>query len=266
MRFLANDNTAVGLAIPYFILIILTWIIAGSISTTPPYHPWLYGTHGAMFILIGCLLLIPVFILTIIFLATDDDSCEKVAFGLGLPGLFLIVTGTIFALYYMLDSYLNPTLLLVFVLPQIIIAFGLYAKRTSLSANTRSSSSRQRFHPYQANSRRLPRGRVTIPNEVRMASTHGQNIKSCIQCGNSLDLRTRVCYFCGARQPSGRMQPSPPRMPPVERPSVYQRVHPPMQASPPVPMPGQDLNYCPNCGARILPGHLFCTQCGASLD
>lgn len=266
MRFLANDNTAVGLAIPYFILIILTWITAGSFTSTPPYRPWLWYTEGAIFIFIGCLLLIPVFILTIIFLATNDDSCEKVAFGLGLPGLLLIVCGTIVAFYYTIDSFLNPTLLLVFVLPQVILAFGLYARRTSAGVSMRPSSSRQRTYPYQANPRRVPEGRVTIPNEVRMASTYGQTLKKCVRCGNTLDLRTRVCYFCGARQPSGPARPIPPITPPAERPSIYQRVHTPTPASTPAPMPGQDLNYCPNCGARIIPGHLFCTQCGASLD
>ena len=266
MRFLANDNTAVGLAIPYFILIILTWITAGSFTTTYPYHPWLYGTQGAIFIFVGCLLLIPVFILTIIFLATNDDSCEKVAFGLGFPGLLLIVSGTIVTFYYTIDSFLNPTLLLVFVLPQVILAFGLYARRTSAGVNMRPSSSRQRIYPYQANPRRVPGGRVTIPNEVRMASTHGQTLKKCVRCGNTLDLRTRVCYFCGARQSSGPARPISPITPPAERPSIYQRVHTSTPASTPAPMPGQGLNYCPNCGARIIPGHLFCTQCGASLD
>ena len=255
---MANNNTVVGLAIPYFILIVFTWFTAGSFDYTLRV-PWLWTVNGAMFIFFGCLFFVPVFVLTIIFAATKDNSVESVAFGLAIPGFFLTIGGTLIALYDTLINYITPTLLLVFLLPQIIIAFGLFAQRNINERNfQRTVPARQYPRSFQTIPRQTRRGGVRISNEIRMASTYGQAVKKCVQCGSTLDLKTQVCYFCGSRQPVVHTRPRAARSPPAARPSYYQRTQ--------APMAGQAFSFCPNCGAPIIPGHMFCTQCGASLD
>ncbi|MHA1264576.1 MAG: zinc-ribbon domain-containing protein [Candidatus Helarchaeota archaeon] len=268
---MSEENQVVGLAVPYFILIVLTLITAGSYTSGYPRTLWLSSIQGGIFIFYGCLFLIPVFILTIIFLATYDDSCEKVAFGLAIPGIFLILIGDIIALYYTVEFYLQPFFILSFTLPQLVIAFGLFAKRNiSLNAPRTSVIRRPAPPPSRIPLRpsSIPRSRVQIPEQIRLAGTHGQAIKRCIRCGNTLDIRTRICYFCGARQPNvppSRSRPNPPPTqvirppPPSQTPPLYQRTHPPNP-------PATSRHYCPNCGAPISPNHLFCTQCGSSLD
>lgn len=267
---MAKDDTAIGLGIPYLILVALSWLTIGSRSPTYPPSLWLYHLPGAWLLYVGALLLIPVFILTIIFLATGEDGVEKVAFGLSLPGFLLIISGDIVALYYTIDNFLTPALVLVFVLPQIILAFGLFARRNyNITTFQRSPSIIRRGAPIRNSprpaSRPTPRGSVRITDEVRMASTYRQSIKRCVNCRHTLDSRTRVCYFCGSRQPSQGSQGSQrpqrrpePRRPPVERPTLYERVH--------SHAPQQQAKFCPNCGASISTGYLFCTQCGSSLE
>ncbi len=267
---MAKDSTIIGLSIPYIILIVLTWITAGAL-TNNSYHsfqPWLVDAEGGILIFIGCLILIPVVILTIIFMATNDDACEKVAFGLGLPGLFLIIIGAIISLYYTLDNYLFPALVLVFSLPQLIFSFGLFARRNINTMNVRiPSPRRQATYPYQRSLRRSPQGGISIPNEVRIASTYGQSLKRCAGCNNTIDIKTRVCYFCGTRQPDRLPTPTPERMPPRPSPTTIPAMEPPSNYQRmPTPPSNQNLNYCSNCGSRVIQGHLFCTQCGASLD
>jgi len=119
---MAKDDTAIGLGIPYLILVVLSWLTIASRSPTYSHSLWLYRLPGALFLYIGALFLIPCFILTIIFLATGNDGVEKVAFGLNLPGFLLIIGGDIVALYYTIDNFLTPALVLAFVLPQVILA------------------------------------------------------------------------------------------------------------------------------------------------
>ncbi len=265
---MVNDDTAVGLGIPYFILIVITWFTVGSRSFSYPYTPWLSQISGGILILFGSLFLIPVFILTIIFLATGEDSCEKVAFGLALPGFVLLIIGDITALYFTIDNFVTPSLLLAFTLPQVILAFGLFARRNYSLGNRRGASPMaRRARAYRTTSRlpprrvpsQTPRGRIVISNEVRLASTHGQSIKRCVRCRQTLDTQTKVCYFCGARQPSqAPPRQSRPAPPPAPVSSVYDRVQ--------APSASQPARFCPNCGAPIARGHMFCTQCGSSLE
>lgn len=257
---MANNNTIVGLAIPYFILIVITWITAGSISPYPPHLPWLYQLPGGGLILFGCLFLIPVFILTIIFVATEDDACEKVAFGLSMAGFFLIIVGDLIAIYNTIDNYLSPTLLLIWVLPLIILSFGLFANRNNTSLPNQRIVSR-RIQPLSTPTRPIQQGGVQIPEAVRLAGTYGQSIKLCVRCSNTLDARTRICFFCGMTQPAIQTDAPPlsSTPSPAPSPSIYPRVQPPAMVARP-------QRFCPNCGASTSPEHLFCTQCGSSLE
>jgi len=261
---MANDNTAIGLGIPYIILIVLTWINAGVLELYfGTSIPWIFTHIGGIWITVGCLFLIPVFILTIIFISTAEDSSEKVAFGLALPGWFLIIIGTIIGLYYETTNFITPALFFIFVLPQIVLGFGLFARRNYLTqlVSQRPPQPRYAGRPSQpTRPMTLPpnRGRSVISEEVRLASTYGQAIKNCVRCNSTLDSRTQVCYFCGTRQPpvNSRVIESRPT-PPPERPPV-----PPQTPRRPV----EEFNFCPACGGRVVRGHLFCTGCGASLD
>ena len=105
---------------------------------------------------------------------------------------------------------------------------------------------------------RNQRGTIQIPDEVRLASTMGQTVKKCVRCGNTLDVKTAVCYFCGARQP--RVQRSPTAQQPAPA------VRPPAPVMLPQGHSRDTLSYCPNCGTKITRGALFCTQCGSSID
>ncbi|MHA1131114.1 MAG: zinc-ribbon domain-containing protein [Candidatus Helarchaeota archaeon] len=264
-----QDDVKLGLGIPYLILIFLTWMNALSSSGGLYYYYWIYSNWGGLLVLFGCLLLIPVFILTIIFISSADSSLsESVAFGLAVPAWLLILIGAIVGLYYTISSYLIPILFFVFICPQIILGCGLFARRGyGLSPISRPTPTLRRGLPYQRPApppRHIPpravttynRGeRLRIPEEVRLASTMGQTLKSCIRCNNTLDSRTQICYFCGARQPT--MQ----RLMPTTSPAL--------PTTPSAPSPRykrEEILFCPNCGARTLRGALFCTQCGSSLE
>jgi hypothetical protein len=272
---MANDKTAIGMGIPYLILIGLSWILGYSmIMRSIIYYPYT-PNPGSIFAVIGLLLFIPVLILTIVFLATANSSCESTAFGLAFPGWFLVIIGAGIGLYYTVSSYVLPALLIIFICPQIILGFGLFARR-NYSANNMSSPRVQA--PYRAYPRNPPVSRgaprsgrgIVIPEEVRMAGTYGQAIKRCVQCGNTLDIKTAVCFYCGARQPGESVPYQPPiSPPPVTRMPAQAPARMPAQA--PARMPAQaparsEFIFCPSCGARVFRGHLFCTQCGASLE
>ena len=261
---MVRDSTAVGLGVPYIILIALTWVNAGILNLYFMIGlPWIYTHPGCLWIIVGCLFLIPVFILTLVFMSNSDEDTEKVAFGLALPGWFLILIGTMIGLYYTTSNYVTPALFFVYILPQIVLGFGLYARRNYLSSDSapqRPPQPRYTARPVAPTPRRsnpgpTPRGRINIPEEVRLAGTYGQSIKNCVRCGSTLDARTVVCYFCGARQPPAQRQP------PASRPAPTPAPH---EALP--PRTPEEFNFCPNCGARIRQGHLFCTQCGSSLE
>jgi hypothetical protein len=251
------DRTAIGMGIPYMILIAVSWILGfigfiRSIITSSP-------NPGSIFIVIGLLLFIPALILTIVFLATQSSSCESAAFGLAFPGWFLVIIGAGIGLYYTVSSYLIPALLIVFMCPQIILGFGLFARRT-YTTNSMPPLRGQAPHgtypsrpPISRGVSRSGRG-VVIPEEVRMAGTYGQTVKRCVQCGNTLDIKTAVCFYCGAKQPAEavnyqpHLSPSPATRTPAQAPAPTEFI------------------FCPSCGARVFRGHLFCTQCGASLE
>ena len=144
-----QDNTSIGLGIPYLILIFLTWLNAGSFRGYAPFYPWVYDSWGGLIALFGVLFLIPVFILTIIFMSTQHSTSESVAFGLAIPGWCLILTGSILGLYYTVSSYITPILFFIFVCPQIILGFGLYARRDYNTMPTqRPSPGRPRHRTY----------------------------------------------------------------------------------------------------------------------
>lgn len=256
---MVNDKTAVGLGVPFLILIGITWLTSFSLVGLR----LIYTTLGGLFILFGLLLLIPVFILTIIFLSTQNSSCESVAFGFGFIGWFLVIIGAVMSLYETVSDYLLPALFILFICPQIILGFGLFARRTYnqiiVHPPTQQPYGMQPNRPH-VQPRNAPRGRMVIPEEVRVAGTYGQSIKRCVKCGNTLDIKTMVCYFCGARQPN-----EPANAPP-------QRPLPPEPARPTHPTPPRgtpaaaDYAFCPSCGAKVFRGHLFCTQCGSSLE
>lgn len=258
---MANDSTAIGMGIPFLILMVISWIIGGSRTYcyTYPCYPWIFTNPGGVLALIGFLLFIPVFILTIVFLSTQSSSCESAAFGLAFPGWFLVIIGAGIGLYYTVSSFLLPALLIVFMCPQIILGFGLFARR-NYGANIMPPPRGQ--VPYGNYPSRPPANRgaprsgrgVVIPEEVRMAGTYGQAVKRCVQCGNTLDIKTAVCFYCGARQPVEAVHYQPPMSPP-----------------PATPMPAQapartEFLFCPSCGARVFRGHIFCTSCGSSLE
>jgi ribosomal protein L40E len=263
-----QDSAKLGLGIPQLILIFLTWMNAMSYSGGT-YSYWIYSNWGGLLALIGSLFLIPVFILTIIFISTaDSSSSASAAFGLSVPAWLLILIGSIVGLYYSVSSYLIPILFFVFICPQIILGCGLFARRDYGSfPTTRPTPRRQPGYPSQ---RRTPPprhmnpravtpqnrgGRMRIPEEVRLASTVGQTLKRCPQCNNTLDARTQVCFYCGARQPATQA-------PPRTRPSA-----PPMHApAQPAAIRRDDILFCPNCGAKTMRGALFCTRCGSSLE
>lgn len=257
---MANDKTAIGMGVPFLILIAISWFLGflrGDCHYYPCY-PWIYTNPGGILTLIGLLLFIPAFILTIVFLATQNSSCESTAFGLAFPGWFLVIIGAGIGLYYTVSSYILPALLIVFICPQIILGFGLFARR-NYGANSMPPPQGQVPRGAYPNRPPMSRGApqagrgVVVSEEVRMAGTYGQAIKRCVQCGNTLDIKTAVCFYCGARQPSEPVNYQPPTSPPEAR------------------MPGRvpartELVFCPACGARVFRGHLFCTSCGASLE
>ncbi|MDD1776941.1 MAG: zinc ribbon domain-containing protein, partial [Candidatus Helarchaeota archaeon] len=224
-----------------------------------PCYPWVFTNPGGLIALFGLLLFIPVLILTIVFLATQSSACESTAFGLAFPSWFLVIIGAGIGLYYTVTSFLIPALLIVFMCPQIILGFGLFARR---NYGTDSMPPPRGQVPYRTYPNRPPVNRgaprsgrgITIPEEVRMAGTYGQAVKRCVQCGNTLDIKTAVCFYCGARQPVEAVRYQPPVSPP-----------------PATRMPAQgpahnEFLFCPSCGARVYRGHLFCTSCGSSLE
>ncbi len=260
-----QDDTAIGLGVPFLILIFLTWINTSGHIDSYPFFPWIYVSWGGLLIVIGCLLLIPVFILTIIFITSNGNTSESVAFGFAIPAWLLIISGTTIGIYYTSSSFLTPVLFFVFICPQIVLGSGLFARRNYSVSPMRQSTPSQFHNPYSQRqaipNRPLSQppnrsGTNMIPNEVRLASTYGQSIKRCVQCGNTLDVKTKVCFFCGATQAEERVMPPTYSMPPPQ--------------IPPVPTPPQrgreEFNFCPNCGARIRRGNMFCTQCGSSLE
>ncbi|MFX1293610.1 MAG: zinc-ribbon domain-containing protein [Promethearchaeota archaeon] len=263
-----QENITLSLGIPYLILIFLTFVNASAFRNIYPFYPWVYESIGGLIAIIGCLILVPVFILTIIFLVTSNKTCETVAFGLAVPGWFLIIIGSIVGLYYVVTSYLTPILFLAFICPQLILGLGLFARR---NYNALISLQTSPHHPYshhyyqqtashrvQSPTPRSRRGSVVIPNEVRLASTMGQSIKKCSRCRNSIDIKTLICYFCGARQPTTHLNHHNHRTLPYDL--------PPPPREPPRGSRREGISYCPNCGARTVLRALFCTQCGASLD
>ena len=261
---MASDNTAIGLGIPSLILIIITWLTAGSRwgCSSYPCYPWVFTNPGGLLVLIGSLLFIPVFILTIIFITAQNSSCENVAFGFGLTGWFLVIIGALVGLYYTVSNYLTPALLILFICPQIILGFGLFARR-NFGVNVIRSPTQGPYGMYPTRppvqGRNIPRGRVVVPEEVRMAGTYGQSVKRCVQCGNTIDIKTMVCYFCGARQSGEPVNPLP------QRPLPVTAAHSAHQA-PPRGAATSEYAFCPGCGTKVFRGHLFCTQCGASLE
>lgn len=256
---MAPDKTAIGMGIPFMILIAISWILGFAIfirsMMSPPYYP----IPGSIFTVIGFLLFIPVIILTIVFLATQSSTVESAAFGLAFPGQFLVIIGVGIGLYYTETGYTLPAILIVLICIQIILEFGLFARRNYSNNNIpplRSQPFHRTYPSHPPTNRGAPyagRG-VVIPEEVRMAGTYGQAIKRCVQCGNTLDVKTAVCFYCGARQPGEpvRYQPSVSSQP-VTRPNTQAPAR-------------TDVIFCPSCGARVFRGHLFCTQCGASLE
>jgi hypothetical protein len=258
---MANDSTAIGMGIPFLILIVISWIMGSGrgYCDSYPCYPWIYTNPGGILILIGLLLFIPVFILTIVFLSTQSSGCESAAFGLAFPGWFLVIIGAGIGLYYTVSSVLLPALLIVFMCPQIILGFGLFARR---NYDAGSMPPPRGQVPYRPSPSRPPLNRgaprsghgIVIPEEVRMAGTYGQAVKQCVQCRNTLDIKTSVCFYCGARQPVEAVNYQPHISP-------QPAVRTPAQA----PAPSEFI-FCPSCGARVFRGHLFCTQCGASLE
>ena len=268
-----QDNTAIGLGVPYLILIFCTWLNAAAFRNQYPYYPWVYSSWGGLMALIGCLFLIPVFILTIIFITHPNQAtCEEIAFGLAVPAWFLIITGSLIGLFYVPTYLLTPILFFVFICPQIILGFGLFARKNYYETMLHQTPRERPSFPYQGVQhppRRGPppvprrrRGTIAIPEEIRLASTIGQNLKRCVRCGQTLDVKTKICYFCGAPQPSQPIRsptPTPPATPIHSSP-------PPIHHSASPQRHVTQYNFCPNCGSRVLRGHLFCTQCGSSLD
>lgn len=267
-----QDNTAIGLGIPYLILIFLTWVNSFSYGDYYSYYPWIYEHWGGLLALIGCLMLIPVFILTIIFITGHSNTSEEAAFGFAMPAWFLIIIGSIVGLYYTVSSYVIPTMFIVYVCPQIILGFGLFARRSfgqtritqTLPPNIPPNVRRPApgYIRRSVPNRPVPtrQGSVTIPNEVRMASTIGQDVKRCVRCSQTIDQKTQVCYFCGAQQPPRIARSPPPVSTPTIRPSPSPRPHTPQSPY------GEGFKFCPNCGTQVDRGHLFCTQCGSSLE
>jgi hypothetical protein len=263
---MSNDKTAVGLGVPFLIFIFLTWLNAGVLNWYFSLSiPWIFTHIGGVWIVVGCLFLIPVFILTIVFMVSSEDTSEKVGFGLALPAWFLILIGTIIGLYYETSDFVSPALFFIFVLPQVVLGFGLYARRnyrTQMLAQ-QPPQPRYNYRPSQPIRQPIPppnRGRSVISDEVRLASTYGQTIKNCVRCNSTLDIRTQVCYFCGSRQPQINVRALESQTLPPPEPLTSP------QAPAPRPRTVEEFNFCPNCGGRVIKGHLFCTTCGASLD
>ncbi len=263
-----EDSTKLGLGIPYLILIFLTWLNAAGHSGGSYYY-WVYSNWGGLLAIIGCLFLIPVFILTIIFISTPDNaSSESAAFGLAVPAWLLILIGSMIGLYYTVSSYIVPIFFFIFVCPQIILGCGLFARRDY--GNFPSRRPTPGHQPIYPSRRRAPPprhvapravtphnrgGNMRIPEEVRLASTMGQTLKRCPKCNHTLDARTQVCFFCGARQPATQA-------PPRTR-SPAPQMHAPTQAA---AIRRDAILFCPNCGAKTMRGALFCTRCGSSLE
>jgi len=257
-----KDNVAIGLGIPFLILILLTWLTGSSIEECNYYHPcipWIYTYKEGLFILVGLLMSIPVFVLTIIFLSTQTSSCERGAFGLSIISWFLIIIGTIIGLCVTISDYLIPSLLIAFICPQIILELGLFARR-NYGQNTNPPQRSYEIYPNRSfvSPKNSPRGHMVIPEAVRMAGTQGQSIKRCVQCKNTLDIKTMVCYFCGAKQPDQPLNAPPQRL---ISPEGVHSDHSPLSRGKPL----EQFAFCPHCGTKVFRGHLFCTQCGASL-
>lgn len=81
---------------------------------------------------------------------------------------------------------------------------------------------------------------------------------TCPQCGASIVPGEAYCENCGAALASAPVEP----VAPVAQPAaVYPSAGPP--AAPPPPVAA--ITTCPQCGANVNPGDVFCDNCGAAL-
>lgn len=87
----------------------------------------------------------------------------------------------------------------------------------------------------------------TPPQTVR-------EVRVCAHCGTPLPPQATFCGQCGHSVE--------PPAPPATKPQP-ERVE---EGSVPGPLPLDERSVCPNCGATLVPGAVFCGECGQSLD
>lgn len=81
---------------------------------------------------------------------------------------------------------------------------------------------------------------------------------TCPSCGAPVILGELFCNNCGAPLSPVSPAPAAPVPPPMPAPS-------PAAPFPPPPSPGVGVQTCPQCGAPVEPGSVFCDMCGARL-
>ncbi|MHA1131442.1 MAG: right-handed parallel beta-helix repeat-containing protein [Candidatus Helarchaeota archaeon] len=109
----------------YFFLIILTGV---SMFATPEESAtlWIVGQPGGVLILIGSLLLIPVFSCRLIALTIQDAPSQKIALGLAGPSWALILAGAIVNLFEKPSYPEIPILFIIFISLQTILGIYLF--------------------------------------------------------------------------------------------------------------------------------------------
>ncbi len=85
----------------------------------------------------------------------------------------------------------------------------------------------------------------------------GVVVKTCPQCGASVEENALFCSKCGYRFP----EPAPAAPAPAEAAPAAAPAEP--QPAPAAPAPAKA--FCPQCGKEVAPDALFCPECGAKL-
>lgn len=135
---MAKDGATIALGIIYCVLIGLCWVLL--FCPTYIYHPSFQEgiyihTIGGIFALIGNLVLIPSFILYMVFFcSTEGSTSASVGFGLGIPGWALGIFGQILQLlwaseYFHFSNKPITILLLSFYIALVVIGSILLARR-----------------------------------------------------------------------------------------------------------------------------------------
>ena len=108
-----------------------------------------------------------------------------------------------------------------------------------------------------------------------------KGIINCVRCGAELSPNADFCNNCGERVPKPEPVQQPVYAQPVQQPiyaqqPVYtQPAQQPVYAQPVYEQPAQpeqpsaqpmaDSGVCPKCGAKLMPGAMFCDTCGERL-